>query len=116
MHRRTRQASDGNSKGFSVTVDTEGKSRQSSINTGEVELLEFLAQRRACDDRDREIVCSDVRALARGIRNALLAVLPLWLALALRVARGTPYQTLHSFYFSQTNRNSLQTTNDLSLE
>jgi hypothetical protein len=87
MHTRTRQALEGNSKEFSMTVDTEGKSRQSSISTGEVELLEFLAQRRACDDRDREIVCSDVRALARGIRNAFLAVTPLWLALGLWLAR-----------------------------
>ncbi len=70
-----------------MTVDTEVKSRQSSISTGEVELLEFFAQRRACDDRDREIVCSDVRALARGIRNALLAVTPLWLALGLWLVR-----------------------------
>jgi hypothetical protein len=70
-----------------MTLDTEVKSRQSSISTGEVELLEFLAQRSACDDRDREIVCSDVRALARGIRNALLAVTPLWLALALWLVR-----------------------------
>ena len=78
---------DGTNKESSMTVDTEVKSRQSSIRTGEVELFEFLAQRRACDDRDREIVCSDVRALARGIRNALLAVTPLWLALGLGLAR-----------------------------
>ena len=70
-----------------MTVDTEVKSRQSSISTGEVELLEFFAQKRACDDRDREVVCSDVRALARGIGNALLAVTPLWLALAWWLAR-----------------------------
>ena len=31
-----------------------------------VELLEFFAQKRACDDRDREIVCSDVRAFGAG--------------------------------------------------
>jgi hypothetical protein len=70
-----------------MTVDTEVKSRQFSISTGEVELLEFLAQRSPCDDRDREIVCSDVRALAGGIRNALLAVTLLWLALGLWLAR-----------------------------
>jgi uncharacterized protein YsxB (DUF464 family) len=49
--------------------------------------LEFLAQGRARDDRNREIVCSDVRALAQGIKNALLAVTTLWLALALWLAR-----------------------------
>lgn len=70
-----------------MTVKVEGTSRQSPIRTGEIELLEFFAQKRACDDRDREIVCSDVRALARGIRNALLAVAPLWLALALWLAK-----------------------------
>ena len=48
--------------------------RKSPTGTGEVELLEFFAQRRACDDRDREIVCSDARASARGIGNAWLAV------------------------------------------
>jgi hypothetical protein len=70
-----------------MKVDTEVKSRQSSISTGEVELLEFLAQGSACNDRDREIVCSEVKALARGIRNALLAVTPWWLALGLWLAR-----------------------------
>ena len=70
-----------------MTVNKKATSRKPPIRTGEVELLEFFAQRRACDDRDREIVCSDVRALARGIRNALLAVAPLWLALALWLAR-----------------------------
>jgi hypothetical protein len=70
-----------------MTVTVESTSRKSPARTGAVELLEFLAQRRACDDRDREIVCSDVRALARGIRNALLAVTPFWLALALWLAR-----------------------------
>jgi hypothetical protein len=70
-----------------MTLDTKGTLPRSRIRTGEVELLEFFAQRRACCDRDREIVCSDVRTLARGIRNALLAVLPLWLALALWLAR-----------------------------
>ena len=70
-----------------MTVNTEGTSRKSPTRTGEVELLEFFVQRRACDARDREIVCSEVRAFARGIRNALLAVTPLWLALALWLAR-----------------------------
>ena len=41
--------------------------------------MEFFAHRRTCDEQDREIVCSDVKVLARGIRNALLAAL-LWLA------------------------------------
>jgi hypothetical protein len=70
-----------------MTINTEGTSRQSPIRTGEVELLEFLAQRRACDDRDCEIACSDAKALARGIWNALLTVTPLWLALAWWLAR-----------------------------
>jgi hypothetical protein len=70
-----------------MTVNMETKSRKSPTLTGEVELLEYFAQRRACDDRDREIACSDVRALARGIRNAPLAVTPLWLALAWWLAR-----------------------------
>ncbi len=70
-----------------MTVDAEVTSRKSPTRTGEVELLEFFAQRRDCDDWDREIVCSDVRALARGIGNVLLAVTPLWLALGLWLAR-----------------------------
>jgi len=70
-----------------MTVNKEGISRQSPIRTGEVELLEFLSKRRACEDRDREIACSDAMALARGIRNALLTVTPLWLALAWWLAR-----------------------------
>jgi hypothetical protein len=70
-----------------MTANTEGTSRKSPIRTGEVELSEFFAQRRACDDRDREIVCSDVKALVRGVRNALLTVMPLWLALAWWLAR-----------------------------
>jgi hypothetical protein len=70
-----------------MPVNTDVTSRKSPRSTGEVELLEFFAKRRACDDQDREIACSDVRALARGIRNALLAVTPLWLALALWLAR-----------------------------
>jgi hypothetical protein len=70
-----------------MTVNVESISRKSTTRAGEVELLEFFAQKRACNDRDREIVCSDVRSLARGIRNALLAVAPLWLTLALWWAR-----------------------------
>jgi len=70
-----------------MLVNTKGKSRKSRIRTGEVELLEFLAQRRACDDRDREIACSGTRAFVRGVRNALLTVMPLWLALAWWLAR-----------------------------
>jgi hypothetical protein len=70
-----------------MTVNTEVTSRKSPIRTREVELLEFFAQRRACDERDRELACSDARALARGIRNALLMVMPLWLALAWWLAR-----------------------------
>jgi hypothetical protein len=70
-----------------MIVNVESTSRKSPTRVGEVELLEFFAQRRPCDDRDREIVCSDVRALARGIRYALLAVTPLWLAFALWLAR-----------------------------
>ena len=70
-----------------MRVNVESTSRKSSTRTGEVELLEFFAQKRACDERDREIVCSDVSALARDIRNALLTVMPLWLALAWWLAR-----------------------------
>jgi hypothetical protein len=70
-----------------MTVNVESTSRKSQTRAGEVELLEFFAQRCPCDDRNREIVCSDARALARGIKNALLAVTPLWLALALWLAR-----------------------------
>jgi hypothetical protein len=77
----------GNKKESSMPVNAKTTSRKSAPLTGEVELLEYFAQRRACDDRDREIACSDVSALARGIRNALLAVAPLWLALALWLAR-----------------------------
>jgi hypothetical protein len=69
-----------------MPVDTEGISRESPTPTGEGE-REFFAQRRACDDLDREIVCSDVGALARGIKNALLAVAPLWLAFAWWLAK-----------------------------
>ena len=70
-----------------MTVNVEIKSRKAPIRTGEVELLEFFAHRRACDERDREIVCPDVRALVRGVRNALLAATPFWLALALWLVR-----------------------------
>lgn len=70
-----------------MRVITEGTSRKSTIRTGEDELVESLTQRRACDDRDREIACSDARALVRGVRNALLTVMPLWLALAWWLAR-----------------------------
>jgi hypothetical protein len=70
-----------------MTVNTEDTPRQFPKRTGEVELLEFFAQRRACDDRDREIACSDARALVRGVRNALLTMMPLWLALAWWLAR-----------------------------
>ena len=70
-----------------MTVNTESPSRKSLIRTGEVELVEFFAQRRACDDQDREIAFSGARALVRGVRNALLMVMPLWLALAWWLAR-----------------------------
>ena len=70
-----------------MSVNMKVTSRKSPTRMGEVELLEFFAQRRACDGRNSEIVCSDVKALARGIRNALLAVAPLWLALAVWLAR-----------------------------
>ena len=70
-----------------MTVNIEGTSRKSPIRTGEVELLEFFAQRHACDDWDRGMVCSVVRALVRVVRNGLLAVVPLWLALVWWLAR-----------------------------
>ena len=70
-----------------MTVNTAGTSRKSPIRTGEVELVEFFAQRRACDDQDREIACSDARALVRVVRNVLVTVMPLWLALAWWLAR-----------------------------
>jgi hypothetical protein len=70
-----------------MTVNTEDTSRQSPIRAGEVELLEFFAQRRACDDRDREIRVPMSGALVRGARNALLTMMPLWLALACWLAR-----------------------------
>ena len=66
----------------SMPVNKEFTSRKSPIRTSEVELLELLSRRRAFEGRDREIACSDAKALALGIRNALLTVMPLWLALA----------------------------------
>jgi len=74
-------------QGSFMAVNTEVTSRKSPVRTGEVELLEFFAQRHACDDRDRELEWYDAKALARGIRNALLTVMPLWLALAWWLAR-----------------------------
>src|SRR5258708_36117967 len=71
-----------------MTVHTEGTSRKPLMCTGEVELLEFFARRRACDDRDRELTWSDARTLTRGIMNALLAVAALWLAVARGLAGG----------------------------
>jgi hypothetical protein len=44
-----------------MTVNSEGTSRKSLIRTGKVELLEFFAQRRACDDQDRGIACPGAR-------------------------------------------------------
>jgi len=70
-----------------MTVNSEGTSRKSLIRTGKVELLEFFAQRRACDDQDRGMACSVAIALVRAVRNALLTVTPLWLALAWWLAR-----------------------------
>jgi hypothetical protein len=70
-----------------MTVHTEDTAVHPSKRTGEVELLEFLSQSRAWEDKDREILCSDVRALVRGMRNGLLMVMPLWLALVLWMAR-----------------------------
>jgi hypothetical protein len=70
-----------------MPVSREVTSPKSPIRTGEVELLEFFAQKRACYERDRELARSGAEELARGIRNALLAVAPLWLGLALWLAR-----------------------------
>ncbi|HWO32970.1 MAG TPA: hypothetical protein VNO32_29590 [Candidatus Acidoferrum sp.] len=70
-----------------MRVNMEGTPRKTPMRTGEVEILEFFAQRRACCERDRELACSNARALARGIRNALLTLMPLWLALAWCLAR-----------------------------
>jgi len=61
--------------------------QHSVVVDGKVELLEFFAQRRACDDQDRGMACSVAGALVRGVRNALLNVMPLWLALAWWLAR-----------------------------
>jgi len=69
-----------------MTVNTEDTSRQSPIRTGEVELLEFFAQRRASDDREREIRVP-MSGRGAGARNALLTMMPLWLALACWLAR-----------------------------
>jgi hypothetical protein len=38
-----------------MTLNTEGTPWKSPIRTGEAELVRFFAQKRACDDRDREI-------------------------------------------------------------
>ena len=70
-----------------MTVNSEGRSRKSLIRTGKAELLEFFAQTRACDDQDRGTACSAAKALVRGVRNTLLTVTPLWLALAWWLAR-----------------------------
>jgi hypothetical protein len=70
-----------------MTLNSEDRSRKFLIRTGKVELVEFFAQRRACDDQDHEIACSDARAFVRGVRNALRTVMPLWLALAWWLAR-----------------------------
>jgi len=70
-----------------MTVNTESTSRKSLIRTGEVELVEFFAQRRAWDDQNHEIACSDARAFMRGVRNALRTMMPLWLALIWWLAR-----------------------------
>jgi hypothetical protein len=61
-------------------------SQKSPIRRGELELFEFLGQRRACD-WNLESACSDVRALVRGIRNVLLTMMPLWMALVWFLAR-----------------------------
>jgi len=70
-----------------MTVNAEVTSLKSPTRTRDVELLEFFAQRRACDERDREIAYSDASALERGVRNGLLTVMPFWLALAWWLAR-----------------------------
>ena len=70
-----------------MAVSNEVRSSQSPIRTGEVELLEFLSQRRAWEDWEREITCTDAKAFARGIRNGLLTAMPLWLALAWWLAK-----------------------------
>jgi hypothetical protein len=70
-----------------MTVNTESTSRKSLIRTGEVELVEFFVQRPARDDQDHEIACSDARALVGGVRNVLLTVTPLRIALVWWLAR-----------------------------
>jgi hypothetical protein len=70
-----------------MTVNSESTSRKSLIRTGKVELLEYFAQRRARHDQDRGKAYSVARAFVRGVRNALLTVMPLWLALAWWLAR-----------------------------
>jgi hypothetical protein len=70
-----------------MTVNSEGTSRKSLIRTGRVEPLEFFAQRRSRDDQDRGMACSIARALVRGVRNAVLNVMPSWLVLAWWLAR-----------------------------
>jgi hypothetical protein len=97
-----------------MTVDTEGKSRQSSISTGEVELLEFLAQRRACDDRDREIVFRRQSISARNQEcvaggNSVVA------SARLVVGKVTPLPRACTAFTSRRQFvDNLQTTNDLS--
>jgi len=70
-----------------MTVNTEDTSRQSPIRTGEVELLEFFAQRRASDGREREIRVPMSGRWCGGEEFALLTMMPLWLALACWLAR-----------------------------
>ena len=84
-----------------MTVNTEGTSLKSPIRTGEVELLEFLAQRRACDDRDRELAWSDARALARGIKvcaadgDAVVDSVRLVVDKVMRIDLSVPLKTTH---------------------
>jgi hypothetical protein len=70
-----------------MTVNTESTSRKSLISTGEVELVEFFVQRPAGDDQDHEIARSAARALVGGVRNVLLTVTPLRIALVWWLAR-----------------------------
>ena len=76
-----------NNKDLFLKVNVHSTSRESPVFMDEVERLGFVAHRRACGGRDREIVYSDVRALMRGIRNGLLAVAPFWLVLVLWLAK-----------------------------
>jgi hypothetical protein len=48
-----------------MTVNTEDTSRKCPARTGHDELVEFFAQRRASDDRDREIV----KPFTKSLRN-----------------------------------------------